>query len=154
MGEGIKLPVINGLGRTDRIDNWWAQPFWMGLALTAALIYTAWRLILFPESISYKLEGSTVVSPIFSPNILEWSLFGLNEWDHPSWVNAAILVLWIPFGFRGTCYYMRRVTTGPSSNHQQVAGSMSQTSTRRLDTVGKSACSSSTTFTDISSTLP
>ena len=73
MGEGIKLPVINGLGRTDRIDNWWAQPFWMGLALTAALIYTAWRLILFPESISYKLEGSTVVSPIFSPNILEWS---------------------------------------------------------------------------------
>ncbi|MGB1567469.1 MAG: succinate dehydrogenase, partial [Candidatus Poseidoniaceae archaeon] len=109
MGEGIKLPVINGLGRTDRIDNWWAQPFWMGLALTAALIYTAWRLILFPESISYQLEGSTVVSPIFSPNILEWSLFGLNEWDHPSWVNAAILVLWIPFGFRGTCYYMRRV---------------------------------------------
>ena len=109
MGEGIKLPVINGLGRTDRIDNWWAQPFWMGLALTAALIYTAWRLILFPESIHYKLEGSTVVSPIFSPNILEWSLFGLNEWEHPSWVNAAILVLWIPFGFRGTCYYMRRV---------------------------------------------
>ncbi|MEC7180908.1 MAG: hypothetical protein VXW36_05910 [Candidatus Thermoplasmatota archaeon] len=49
MGEGIKLPVINGLGRTDRIDNWWAQPFWMGLALTAALIYTAWRLILFPR---------------------------------------------------------------------------------------------------------
>ena len=43
MGEGIKLPVINGLGRTDRIDNWWAQPFWMGLALTAALVYTAWR---------------------------------------------------------------------------------------------------------------
>ena len=40
MGEGIKLPVINGLGRTDRIDNWWAQPFWMGLALTAALVYT------------------------------------------------------------------------------------------------------------------
>jgi len=109
MGEGIKLPVINGLGRTDRIDNWWAQPFWMGLALTAALIYTAWRLIIFPDSIYYELEGSKVVSPIFSPNILEWSLFGLNEWDHPSWVNAAILVLWIPFGFRGTCYYMRRV---------------------------------------------
>ena len=109
MGEGIKLPVINGLGRTDRIDKWWTQPLWMGLALTAALIYTAWRLILFPESIDYELEGSKVVSPIFSPNILEWSLFGLNEWDHPSWVNAAILVLWIPFGFRGTCYYMRRV---------------------------------------------
>ena len=69
MGEGIKLPVINGLGRTDRIDNWWAQPFWMGLALTAALIYTAWRLIIFPDSIYYDLEGSKVVSPIFSPTI-------------------------------------------------------------------------------------
>ena len=49
------------------------------------------------------------MSPIFSPNVLEWDLFGLSEWDHPHWVNAAILVLWIPFGFRGTCYYMRRV---------------------------------------------
>ena len=109
MGEGIKLPVINGLGRTDRIDKWWRQPLAMGIALTAALIYTAWRLVIFPDSISYELEGSKVMSPIFSPNILEWDLFGLNEWDHPGWVNAAILVLWIPFGFRGTCYYMRRV---------------------------------------------
>ena len=57
MGEGIKLPVINGLGRTDRIDKWWTQPLWMGLALTVAL-FTAWRLILFPESIDYELEGS------------------------------------------------------------------------------------------------
>lgn len=74
MGEGIKLPVINGLGRTDRIDKWWTQPLAMGIALTAALIYTAWRLIIFPDSISYELEGSKVMSPIFSPNILEWDL--------------------------------------------------------------------------------
>ena len=51
------------------------------------------------------------MSPLFSPNILEWNLFGLNEWAKtaPSWINAAILIIWIPFGFRGTCYYMRRV---------------------------------------------
>ena len=41
MGEGIKLPVLNGLGRTNRIDNWWSQPMAMGIALTAALIYTS-----------------------------------------------------------------------------------------------------------------
>ena len=35
MGEGIKLPVLNGLGRTNRIDNWWSQPLAMGIALTA-----------------------------------------------------------------------------------------------------------------------
>ncbi len=157
MGEGIKLPVINGLGRTDRIDNWWAQPFWMGLALTAALIYTAWRLILFPESIDYEFEGSKVVSPIFSPNILEWELFGLKEWgenDAPSWVNAAILVLWIPFGFREPATTCAVSIIGRSSNHRQVAGSMSQTSTRRLVTVAKSACSSSTIFTATSSMRP
>ena len=116
MGEGIKLPVLNGLGRTNRIDNWWSKPMAMGIGLTAALIYTVWRLFLYGTEtanggslISYELHGSTVMSPIFSPNVLEWNLFGLNEWNHPEWVNAAILVLWIPFGFRGTCYYMRRV---------------------------------------------
>ena len=109
MGEGIKLPVLNGLGRTNRIDNWLNQPLAMGIALTAALIYTTVRLFLYPDTIHYELNGATIMSPIFSPNVLEWELFGLKNWDHPSWVNAAILVLWIPFGFRGTCYYMRRV---------------------------------------------
>ena len=109
MGDGIKLPMLNGLGRTNRIDNWWSQPLTMGIALTAALIYTFWRLFINDAEISYTLQGSTVMSPIFSPNVLEWDLFGLSSWNHPEWVNAAILVLWIPFGFRGTCYYMRRV---------------------------------------------
>ncbi|RJU88768.1 MAG: hypothetical protein DWC07_07225 [Candidatus Poseidoniales archaeon] len=116
MGEGLKLPVINGLGRTNRIDKWWTQPLTMGTGLTAALVYTFWRLFIYGTEtsagaslISYELEGSKVMSPIFSPNVLEWDLFGLSTWDHPEWVNAAILVLWIPFGFRGTCYYMRRV---------------------------------------------
>jgi hypothetical protein len=113
MGEGIKLPVLNGLGRTNRVDNWWSQPVAMAVALTAALVYTALRLFYYSPSnnyaIEYSVQGNTVTSPIFSPNILEWSLFDLNTWQHPDWVNAAILVLWIPFGFRGTCYYMRRV---------------------------------------------
>ena len=109
MGEGIKLPVLNGLGRTNRIDNWLRQPLAMGIALTAAMIYTAVRLFLYPDTIHYDVNGATVMSPIFSPNVLEWELFGLKDWDHPGWVNAAVLVLWIPFGFRGTCYYMRRV---------------------------------------------
>ena len=55
MGEGIKLPVLNGLGRTNRIDNWLNQPIAMGVALTAAMLYTAWRLFLYPDSIYYEL---------------------------------------------------------------------------------------------------
>ena len=92
LGEGIKLPVINGLGRTNRIDKWWTQPLAMGFALTFALIYTFWRLFLHDTGISYELDGSTVMSPIFSPNVLEWDLFGLSAWDHTHRVNAAILV--------------------------------------------------------------
>ena len=55
MGEGIKLPVLNGLGRTNRIDNWLKQPLAMGIALTAAMIYTAVRLFLHPDTIHYGL---------------------------------------------------------------------------------------------------
>ena len=101
LGEGIKLPVINGLGRTDRNDRWWSQPLVMGIGLNIALLYTFWRLFIYTTdgTISYDLQGSVVMSPIFSPNVLEWDLFGLSSWDRPSWVNAAILVLWIPFWF-------------------------------------------------------
>ena len=71
MGEGIKLPVINGLGRTDRKDRWWSQPLVMGIGLNIALLYTFWRLFIYTtkETISYKLQGSVVMSPIFSPNV-------------------------------------------------------------------------------------
>ena len=77
LGEGIKLPVINGLGRTDRIDKWWTKPLVMGIGLNIALLYTFWRLFIYTTdgTISYNLEGSVVMSPIFSPNVLEWDLF-------------------------------------------------------------------------------
>ena len=107
MGDGIKLPMLNGMGRTDRIDNWWAQPVVMATGLTIAMIWTFWRVIFFSEHIDYHIDGAHVISPMFSPNVLEWEMF--SGWDHPSWVNAAVLILWIPFSFRGTCYYMRRV---------------------------------------------
>ena len=107
MGEGIKLPMLKGMGRTDRIDKWWAQPMVMAIGLTVAMIWTFWRVIFFSEHIDYYVDGAHVISPMFSPNVLEWDMF--SGWDHPSWVNAAVLILWIPFSFRGTCYYMRRV---------------------------------------------
>ena len=151
MGEGIKLPVINGLGRTDRIDNWWAQPFWMGLRYSCTHLHC--MAIDSVPSISYKLEGSTVVSPISlqtsSSGVCSDSMNGTTQVGstQPSWF----------FGFHSgsvepatTCDVC---TTEPSSNHLQVAGSMNQTSTRRLDTVARSDCSSSTTSTATSSML-
>ena len=102
MATSFKLPISQGFGETNRIDRWWMEPLWMGVALTAALIYTFLRLIFFDGAIHY--DDHRVTSPIFSPDIIHlWSL------EVPAWANSAMLILWIPFGFRGTCYYMRRV---------------------------------------------
>ena len=109
MSEGVKLPVINNSGPTNRIDNWLRQPLSMGLALVAVMIYTFWRVSPFGSNDIHYGVGAhhpdRVVSPIFSPDLA--NMLGLE--GLPEWANAAVLVLWIPFGFRGTCYYMRRV---------------------------------------------
>lgn len=102
MGEAIQLPMKRGFGATDRIDAWWKQPLWMAVALIAALVYTGLRVFLWDGDIHY--DDHRVTSPIFSPDVIH--IFGLSG---PAWMNSALLVLWIPFGFRGTCYYMRRV---------------------------------------------
>ena len=61
MGDGIKLPMLNGMGRTDRIDNWWAQPMVMAIGLTVAMIWTFWRVIFFSEHIDYYVDGAHVI---------------------------------------------------------------------------------------------
>ena len=58
----------------------------MGVALTAALIYTFLRLIFFDGAIHY--DDHRVTSPIFSPDIIHlWSL------EVPTWANSAMLIL-------------------------------------------------------------
>ena len=103
LGINVKLPLKKGFGRTQRIDNWWTEPVWMASALTLALVYTALRVLVWDGGIHY--DDHRVTSPIFSPDVLHM----LHISNHPGWMNSAMLILWIPFGFRGTCYYMRRV---------------------------------------------
>lgn len=43
-------------------------------------------------------DGSHYLSPFFSPEIA-------SPW---SWLSPAFLVLWVPLGFRATCYYYRK----------------------------------------------
>lgn len=102
LGEGIQLPVIRDYGKTDRIDNWWLQPFLMGLGLTIGMAWAFLRVLYFDGDISY--DDHRVTSPIFSPDVVH-----IFNFQPAPWVNSAMLILWIPFGFRGTCYYMRRV---------------------------------------------
>ena len=102
VGEAVSLPLNRGFGKTDRIDRWWTQPIWMGTALTLAVVYTGLRVLFFDAEIHY--DNHRVTSPIFSPDVIH-----MLHLSTPTWMNSAILILWIPFGFRGTRYYMRRV---------------------------------------------
>ena len=143
LGEGIKLPVINGLGRTNRIDNWWSQPLVMGTGLTLALIYTFWRLFIYStdDTISYTLEGSVVMSPIFSPNVLNGICL-----DYP--LGTTLRGLMQQFLFCGyhlvleehviTC---EEYTTEPFSPAQSHAGLTSLISIKNLDTKERKGCS-------------
>ena len=63
MATSFKLPISQGFGETNRIDRWWMEPLWMGVALTAALVYTFLRLIFFDGAIHY--DDHRVTSPIF-----------------------------------------------------------------------------------------
>ena len=103
LGVNVKLPLRKGFASTQRIDNWWTEPFWMASALTIAVLYTGMRVLIWDGDIQY--DNHRVTSPIFSPDVLHL----LHITNHPGWMNSAMLILWIPFGFRGTCYYMRRV---------------------------------------------
>ena len=47
---------------------------------------------------AYEVDG--YLSPFFSPLIHP-------DWM-PTWFSPAILILWIPLGFRTTCYYYRK----------------------------------------------
>ena len=97
-----RLPLVKGFGKTrDRqlvestVDH--------GSRPRFALLYTLIRVAVLDGSIHY--EDHRVTSPIFSPDVLH--IFHVT--NHPGWMNSAMLILWIPFGFRGTCYYMRKV---------------------------------------------
>ncbi len=72
----------------------------IGLVFTGFIIYSLISsLFWLPEfGVAYEVEG--YLSPFFSPLIAPGLL--------PPWFSPAILVLWIPLGFRTTCYYYRK----------------------------------------------
>jgi hypothetical protein len=72
-----------------------------GLVFTAFVLYASVSgFLLTPEitGIAYEADGylSPFFSPLLFPNLLPW------------FFSPAILILWIPLGFRTTCYYYRK----------------------------------------------
>jgi hypothetical protein len=98
----IKPPgtAPQGFGRTSRTDSWALAPTAVAIGFGAFILYSLFSAFLWGPlfGVAYEVDG--YLSPFFSPligaDILPW------------WFSPAILILWIPLGFRTTCYYYRK----------------------------------------------
>jgi hypothetical protein len=95
-----------GLGKTQRRDAWWAGPMATALVLGSFIVYTTFRIFQnayfqFGHGTETLPDHAFVLSPMYSP------LLALPSWV-PAWVSPAMLILWMPGGFRLTCYYYRK----------------------------------------------
>jgi hypothetical protein len=89
--------------KTERRDIWWLEPLTVVLVLAAFIVYATWAAL---QNGHYYV--APYLSPFYSPCLSA-------NCDHPTlpfqipWnLTPAILVLWIPGGFRLTCYYYRK----------------------------------------------
>jgi len=110
---GHSLPVLpqRGFGQTSRPDAWWVVPTLVFLGLSTFIVYSTWAAF---QNEHYELtaNGASYLSPFYSPLLYGNSThawFGERPGWWPSWApfSAALLILWIPAGFRFTCYYYR-----------------------------------------------
>ena len=110
------LSAQRPFGATTRTDVWWTQPLLVFLGFSAFIIYSTWAALhpLFNGNCAYWFNGNgaNYLSPFFSPEIFGYSphaIFGPKPGWWPAWLmfSPSFLVLWVPAGFRFTCYYYR-----------------------------------------------
>jgi hypothetical protein len=103
----MSLPVVRRYGETARRDRWWVQPMVVFLMLSAFIVYATWAAF---QGTHYHY--GPYLSPFYSPELFgasEHSWFGPKPSWWPAWLvfSPALLILWVPGGFRFTCYYYR-----------------------------------------------
>ena len=86
-----KIPAK--FGETKRKDLWWLEPLLYVIGLGGFVVYATWAAF---QGNHY--EYGPYLSPFYSPELVfDWWKF-----------SPAFLILWIPAGFRTTCYYYRK----------------------------------------------
>lgn len=98
----IKPPgtARQGFGLTSRVDDWALEPTLVALGFGAFVLYSLFSAVIWGPVFGVAYEAHGYLSPFFSPVIGGGFL--------PWWFSPAILILWIPLGFRTTCYYYRK----------------------------------------------
>ena len=89
-----------GWGLTSRLDNWASAPTLQAFVFTICASYLTFSGIIWNPLFNTPYEVDGYLSPLFSPLIV-WR-------DMPWWLSPGLLILWIPIGFRATCYYYRK----------------------------------------------
>lgn len=87
--------IERSFGATLRRDAWWVEPVVIVVVLTGFVIYATLRA--FENAHTW---WGPYLSPFYSPH---FEVTGL-----PHWFSPAFLIVWVPAGFRFTCYYFRR----------------------------------------------
>jgi hypothetical protein len=93
-----------GEAKTLRQDLWWVEPLAVFLGLSAFVIYSTWAAF---QNAHYYVAPylSPFYSPCISTNCEHVTLPLIGSWWN---FSPAFLILWIPGGFRLTCYYYRK----------------------------------------------
>ena len=89
-----------GLGATSRRDAWWLMPGIIATGFGMFIAYSLFSALIWEPIFHVPYEVDGYLSPFFSPLIFQGQL--------PWWLSPAVLILWIPLGFRTTCYYYRK----------------------------------------------
>lgn len=92
----VNPPHRLGFLATLRNDSWWLEPALVGLGLTVFLGYLSVSAFLD----EWAFEIGPYLSPVFEPKLAG----PYDAW----WFSPALIILWVPIGFRATCYYYRR----------------------------------------------
>jgi hypothetical protein len=91
-------------GATLRSDAWWIEPLLIILVLGSFAVYATWA-----ASQNAYYYAAPYLSPFYSPcvsaNCQHVTAPLVGSWWN---LSPAFLILWIPGGFRATCYYYRK----------------------------------------------
>lgn len=89
---------------TGRIDAWWVGPLLTALGFGGFIVYTTFRVFYNKDYLVETAGSAHILSPFYSPLLFRDYL----EANFPRWFSPAIFILWVPAGFRTTCYYYRK----------------------------------------------